>query len=176
MMKKNNLGISEKSLSYIMVCVGIIALFVLAVIFPLHLYTGNQAVKIKRIKDQIEEQKILGTVYLNLQKTLGSNELQVLPNPKKTTITREEAAKFKNVFRAVAKKSGLSAISITPDLNTMGGFSKYNAVVKGEFTNFRKMLIALAAIPYLDRIEDISIQQRSDSMEFKIKIWLAVGA
>jgi hypothetical protein len=61
----------------------------------------------------------------------------------------------------------------------MAGSSKFllnNAVVKGEFINFRKMLIALTAIPYLDRIEEISISQHSDSMEFRIKIWLALGA
>ena len=114
-----------------------------------------------------------------MQKALESKDLQVLPNPKKTTISREEAEKFQNVFRAIAGQSGLMTISLTPDLSTMAGSSKFllnNAVVKGEFVNFRKMLIALTAIPYLDRIEEISISQHSDSMEFRIKIWLALGA
>ena len=179
MMKKINLGIPEKSLWYLIICGGIIVILVLVVIFPLYRYTSNQVGEIKKIKYQIEERKALGPVYLNLQKAMESKDLHVLPNPKKTTVSREEAEKFQNVFRTIAGQSGLMAISLTPDLSTMAGSSKFllnNAVVKGEFVNFRKMLIALTAIPYLDRIEEISISQHSDSMEFRIKIWLALGA
>jgi hypothetical protein len=179
MMKKINLGIPEKSLWYLMICGGIVVIFLLVGIFPLYRYSSNQASEIKKIEYQIEEQKGLGPVYLNMQKALESKDLQVLPNPKKTTISREEAAKFQNVFRTIAGQSGLMTISLTQDLSTIAGSSKlllHNAVVKGEFANFRKMLIALTAIPYLDRIEEIRIQQHSDSMEFRIKIWLALGA
>jgi hypothetical protein len=66
----------------------------------------------------------------------------------------------------------------SPDLDTTAGSSKsisYNAVVRGKFENFRKMLIELAAVPYLERIEEISIQPQSDSMEFRLKIWIAVS-
>jgi hypothetical protein len=179
MMKKINLGIPEKSLWYLMICGGIVVIFLLVGMFPLYRYSSNQASEIKKIEYQIEEQKGLGPVYLNMQKALESKDLQVLPNPKKTTISREEAAKFQNVFRTIAGQSGLMTISLTQDLSTIAGSSKlllHNAVVKGEFANFRKMLIALTAIPYLDRIEEIRIQQHSDSMEFRIKIWLALGA
>jgi hypothetical protein len=178
MMKKINLGIPEKSLSYLIICGGIVMIFILVGIFPLYRYTSNQASEIKKIEYQIEEQKGLGPVYLNMQKAMEGKYLQGLPNPKKITISREEAAKFQNVFRAIAEKSGLMTISLTLDLNTMAGSSKlllHNAVVKGEFANFREMLIALAAIPYVDKIEEIRIQQNSDSMEFRIKIWLALG-
>lgn len=178
-MKEINLGIPKKSVSYLIICGGIVMIFVLVGIFPLYRYTSNQAGEIKKIQYQIEEQKGLGPVYLNIQKALESKDLQVLPNPKKTTISREEAAKFQNILRTIAGQSGLMTISLTPDLSTMAGSSKlllHNAVVKGEFANFRKMLIALTAIPYLDRIEEIRIQQHSDSMEFRIKIWLALGA
>jgi hypothetical protein len=179
MMKKINLGIPERSLWYLIICGGIVVIFLLVGIFPLYRYSNNQAGEIKKIEYQIEEQKGLGPVYLILQKAMESKDLQVLPNPKKTNISREEAAKFQNVFRTIAGKSGLMTISLTPDLSTMAGSSKlllHNAVVKGEFANFRKMLIALAAIPYRDRIEEIRIQQNFDSMEFRIKIWLALGA
>jgi hypothetical protein len=48
-------------------------------------------------------------------------------------------------------------------------------VLKGEFANFRKMLIGLGAVPYLDRIEEINIQQQPySSMEFRMKIRIAI--
>jgi hypothetical protein len=70
-------------------------------------------------------------------------------------------------------------ISLTPDLTTLAESSTFllhNAVLKGEFDNFRKMLIGLGAVPYLDRIEEIRIQQNPDSMEFRMKIWIALGS
>jgi hypothetical protein len=36
------------------------------------------------------------------------------------------------------------------------------------------MLIGLGSVPYLDRIEEINIQQYPDSMEFRMKIWIAI--
>lgn len=178
-MNKFTLDISKTTIKYLIICGGIIVIFILVGLFPMYQYNIYQAGEIKKAKGQIEEIKEMGPVYLKLQKAMESKDLQILPNPKKTIITREEAAKFPNVFRAVASKSGLVAVSVTPDSGNTVGSSKFvlhNAVLKGNFTNFRKMLIALSAIPYLDKIEDIRISQRADSMEYKIQIWLAVGA
>jgi hypothetical protein len=47
-------------------------------------------------------------------------------------------------------------------------------VLKGEFADFRKMLIELGAVPYLDKIEEISYTQGTESMEFKMKVWIAL--
>jgi hypothetical protein len=79
----------------------------------------------------------------------------------------------------IATKSGMMIISLTPDLNTLTESSPrllHNVVVKGEFTNFRKMLVGLGGISYLDKIEEIKIQQYPDSMEFRMKIWIAIGS
>ncbi len=178
-MKKFNLDIPETTIKYLMVCGAIIAIFIIVGLFPMNRYNIYQTGEIKKTKDQIEVRKGNIPIYANLQKELEIKDVYVLPNPKKTIISREEAAKFSNVFKNIAGKSGLVAVSVTPDSSNSTGSSKFilhNAVVKGNFTNFRKMLIALSAIPYLDRVDDIRISQRPDSMEYKIQIWLAVGA
>ncbi len=178
-MNKFNLNISESTIKYLIICGGIIAIFLLVGIFPMYRYSIYQVGEIKKTKDQIEERKANMPLYLSLQKVLERKDLQNLPNPKKTTISRAEAEKFPNVFKAIAGKSGLSAISVRSDLANTAGSSKlllHNAVVKGNFTNLRKMLIALSAIPYLDKIEEIRISQRADSMEYRIQFWLAIGA
>ena len=178
-MKKINLDIPKTTIRYLIISVGIIVIFILVGLFPMYQYNIYQAGEIKKTKDQIEERKANIPVYLNLKKVMDRKDVQMLPNPKKTTITRAEAAKFPNVFKTIAGKSGLAAISVKPDLSNTGGSPKlllHNAVVKGNFANLRKMLIALSAIPYLDKIEEIRISQRTESMEYKIQIWLAIGA
>ncbi len=178
-MKKFNINIPERSLWYLMICGGIILLFVLVGIFPLYQYNSHRIKENKKLKYQIEEQKELGPIYFTLLKIMENKDLRVLPNPKKATIPRLETGKFQDAFRAIADKSGLMTISLTPDLTTLAESSTFllhNAVLKGEFADFRKMLSGLGAVPYLDRIEEIRIQQHPNSMEFRMKIWIALGS
>jgi hypothetical protein len=179
MMNKFKLDIPEKSLWYLIICGGIILLFLLVVIFPINRYQANRAGEVKKMEYQIEAQKELGPIYLTLLKTTENKNPRVLPNPPKTTISRAEADKFQNAFKTIAEKFGLRIVSSTPDMSTLTSSSQFllhNAVLKGEFANFRKMLIGLGALPYLDRIEEIRIQQYPDAMEFRIKIWIAIGS
>lgn len=176
-MNKFNIDIHQDSIWYLVTYSGIIFLFVLVGIFPLYHYNSNLIEKNKELKNQIEEQKELKPVYLDLLKTLNNKDLRNFPNPEKKTIPRGEAGKFQDDVRTVAGMAGLITVSLRPDLSTLNGSSTsllQNVVLKGEFSNFRKMLIGLGAIPYLDRIEEINILQNSDSMEFRMKIWIAI--
>jgi Tfp pilus assembly protein PilO len=176
-MNKFNINIDQDRIWYIVTYIGIIALFVLLGIFPLYHYNANLLDKNKELKNQIEDQKELKPVYLNLLKTLNNKDLLILPNPEKKTISREEAGRFQDDIRTIALHAGLKNVSVTPDLSTLAGSSTsllHNVVLKGEFANFRQILIGLGAVPYLDRIEEISIMQNPDSMEFRMKIWIAL--
>jgi len=176
-MNKFNIDINQNSFWYIVIYSGIIFLFVLVGIFPLYHYNSNLIEKNKELKIQIEEQKEIRPIYLNLLNNINNKDVRVLPNPEKKTIPRGEAAKFQDDVRMIAGRAGLMTVSLTPDLSTLAGSSTsllHNVVLKGEFANFRKMLIGLGAVPYLDRIEEISILQNSDSMEFRMKIWIAL--
>jgi len=177
MMNKFNINIRQDSFWYIVTYSGIIILIFLVGILPLYHHNSDLVDGNKKLKNQIEEQKELGPIYLSLLKVTNNKDLRVLPSPKKTTIPREEAGKFQDDIRMIAGKSGLTMVSLKPDLNTSSGSSAsllHNVVLKGEFANLRKMLIGLGAVPYLDRIEEINIQQYPDSMEFRMKIWIAL--
>jgi hypothetical protein len=177
MMNKFNINIQQNSFWYIVTYSGIIFLILLVGIFPLYHYNSNLLDENKKLKNQIEEQKELGPIYLSLLKAMNNKDLHVLPNPEKIKISRGEAGKFQDDIRMIADKAGLTMVSLKPELNTSAGSSAFllhNVVLKGDFANLRKMLIGLGAVPYLDRIEEINIQQYPDSMEFRMKIWIAL--
>jgi hypothetical protein len=177
MKKFININIHQDSFWYIVTYIGIIVLFVLVGIFPLYHYNSNLVEENKKLKNQIEEQKKLQPIYSTLLKTIDNKDSRVLPNPGKTTILRGETGKFQDDVRMIADKAGLTMVSLKPDLSTLAGSSTSllsNVVLKGEFANFRKMLIGLGDVPYLDRIEEISIQQYPDYLEFRMKIWIAI--
>lgn len=177
MIEKNKLGFPKSSFLILLICGGLLLILFLLIILPAYVSNSKKSVAIREINNEIEARKANALVYSDLQKALVSKEL-VLPNPPKITISRDEAAKFQNVFRTMAEESGLRTISLTPDVNMVGGSPKFlsnQAVLKGELVNFRQMLIKLAAVPYMDRIDEISITQQPDAMEFRMKIWLALN-
>jgi hypothetical protein len=176
-MNKFNINIHQDSFWYIVTYSGIIFLFVLVGIIPLYHYNSNLLDENKKLKNQIEEQKELGPIYGNLLMTLKDKDLRVLPDPGKTRIRRGETGKFQDDLRMIAGRARLTVVALKPDLSTLAGSSAYllhDAILKGEFANFRKMLIGLGTVPYLDRIEEISILQYPDSLEFRMKIWIAI--
>ena len=175
-MNKSNANVNHNSFLYLFIYGGTIFIIILGI---LHLYLKTSATikENEKLTYQIKEQNDLRPVYSSLLKAMKDKDLLVLPNPEKKPLPRLEAGKFREDFRTVAKKSGVAIVSFVPDSSTSTGASTsllHNIVLKGEFADFRKMLIELGAVPYLDRIEEINIQQNPDSMEFRMKIWIAL--
>jgi Tfp pilus assembly protein PilO len=178
MFKKINQNIPSNSLSYMLICGGVIVLSCILLIIPFYRYNAGIAQETASLQHQIAEQKELAETYQLLKIAANKKQTYALPNPAGTKLSRQNVEKFPEIFRAEAEKSGLATASLFMDTKTMTGESKsllYNATVKGEFANFRKLLIGLGAVPYIDQIEEISIKQDRDNMEFKLKIWIALA-
>jgi hypothetical protein len=177
MMKKINVNIDKDSFWYLVIYGGIILIIILVGILPYSFKISSQIKENDKLKYQIKEQKELGPVYATLLSAGKDRNALVLPNPEKTALPRSGAGKFQNDFQVAAKKSGLTIVSFTPEINSSASPSTsflHNVVLKGELSAFRRMLIALGAVSYLDRIEEISLQQNTGFMEFKMKVWIAI--
>ena len=78
----------------------------------------------------------------------------------------------------MAQKSKMEIVSVSPDINSMVGGSAamlVHATLKGDYYNFRNFLIELGDRPFLERVEEIEIQQLPGTKEFRLKVWLVVG-
>lgn len=178
MIKKISRGVSAKSLSYILICGGIIVLIILLGIIPMQRYHSNRAEDVKKVKEQIQEQKDLKAIYQSLDGTSKKKEMLSLPNPPKEKLARQDLAKFQDSFHMEAKRTGLMVVALAPDTKSITGHSQYltySAILKGDFADFRKMLVGLGALSYVDQIQEVGIRQGSDSMEFKIKIGVVLA-
>jgi len=177
-MNKIGFNINKKSSLYFIIYGGIIVIIILTMILPMYLRISGNVKENDKIKYQIKEQKDLGPVYVTLLSEMNNKDLKlVLPNPEKKPVSRSEAVKFQDDFRAIVKKSGLVIVSFAPDLSASAGASTsllHNIVIKGQFADLRKVIAGLGTISYLDRIEEISCQQGADYMEFKMKVWIAL--
>jgi hypothetical protein len=78
----------------------------------------------------------------------------------------------------MAHKSQIELVSVSPDINSMVGGSSgmlVQATLKGDYYNFRAFLIELGEQAFLEKIDEIEIQQLPGTKEFRLKVWLAVG-
>lgn len=175
-MKKINININRKSVLYALICGGIILIVILTGILPLYLKSVSLTKENDKLAYRIKEQRALKPVYAALIDEMKEKKAFVLPLPEKTALPRSESGRFQNDFRSLAKKSGLTVVSFASDINSSASSTSlmHNAVLKGELSNFRRMLTGLGTVSYLDKIEEISIKQGTGSMEFKIKLWITV--
>ncbi|MFZ2419164.1 MAG: hypothetical protein WAW22_11690 [Smithellaceae bacterium] len=178
MIKKLLEKIPSGNFQYPAIYGGIILLVVLLGIFPLYRYNAKHTLAVKKIQSQIDEQKELKQVYEFLRAASEKKTPHHLPNPEKIRLPRQDVDRFQDTFRAEAAKSGLNTVSLIPDVKTMAGGSQsllYTAILKGEFANFRNLLLGLGALPYIDRLGEIEIQQSGEAIQLELKIWIALA-
>jgi ankyrin repeat protein len=176
-MKKLNFNVNQKSFIFLIGYSIVILAIILLGLLPLYFKTSNQIKENDKLKAQIQEQKELAPVYASVLNAGKEKNLFVLPNPEKTPLPRSDSGKFEKDFQTMAQKSGLKVVALTPDVNTSTSPSTsflHYAVLNGEWNDLRKLMIELGGLPYLDKIEEISMQQGTGSMELKMKVSIAV--
>ena len=170
--------IPKRSIVILLACIGGVFLIILAGIIPQQIRVTNLDNKIAGIQFQIEEQKRLQPYYQLLRVEPQSGRFRALPFPARQPISRASIDNVPGIIRGEAQRAHIDMIAASPDLNSLSRDHKLllvNTVLKGDFTNFRKFLIGIGALPSLESIEEIDIQQNEDSLEFRMKILLAIA-
>jgi len=179
-MAEPNLGIKipRNSIIYIILCMTGTLIFIFGGIVPAGMKMRKLVTQTTEIKYRIEEQRALAPLYQSLQGKIAQKESEVLPLPAKGKLALAMIDTLPAALRTSAKMSGMSLVSAIPNLNDLTGdaqFLSVSAVLQGDFVNLRKFLINLGGVPYVQHIEEISIQQKPDTKEFSLKIWVVVG-
>jgi Tfp pilus assembly protein PilO len=177
-MKKLSVDLPKESLTYIGIGVVVILLFILLGIVPAGKSLADLGARTTDVQYRIEEQKALAPFYQSLKDRGGKEDLKFLPLPAKSNLPHAQVSTIPTVFGDAARSSGMSLISASPQLSAMSGGAQtlpVNVTLQGSFMNFRKFLISIGGIPYVQNIEEISIQEAPNTREFRLKILLAVG-
>jgi len=170
--------IPKRSIVILFACISGVVLIALAGIVPQQIAVARLDNKIASIQFQFEEQKRLHPYYQMLHAGPQTGRSKVLPFPAISPLSRTKIDTVPSIIREQAQKAHIDMVAASPDLNTLGSEQRsilVNATLKGDFLNFRKFLMGLGGVPCLESIEEIRIQQNEDSMEFRMKIWLAIA-
>jgi hypothetical protein len=176
--QKTNINIPRHSVTYFLVCLFGILVFVFVGIIPSYKSIAGLNQRIEEMKFQMEEQKSLFPIYQSLNKQMQKSESESLPFPPRAKLATGQIDKLVSMVRDVAGQNKVALVSATPDLKSLTNDSKsllLNMTVTGDFFSFRKFLIGIVSIPYLERIEEIQMQQTPDNLEMKAKVWIALG-
>lgn len=168
----------KQSIIYLVLCLTGILIFVLTGILPNSRTMSELSAKIEDTRFRLEEQRALSPFQKSLQVKSEKKESEILPLPAKGVLEQARINTLPTVFGSAARASGMSLASAIPNLTALTGDAQalsVNVVLRGDFVNLRKFLIHLGGIPYVKQIEEIAIQQKPDTKEFRLKIWVAVG-
>lgn len=176
--KIKELMIPKRTLTYMAVCLSGLLIIIFIGIIPNWISSVKLERKIKNLQLQLEEKKQIYPIYKLLKNKDQQNYSTALPFPAKNKLLRESMDLFPATLTSISKEAGMDVVSISPDINLLSSGSKFlivNAVIKGDFFNFRKLLVGLGKIPYSESVEEIQIRQQKDAMEFRLKIRLALA-
>ena len=177
MANKKSIHINQKSILYLLICLGGVIAYILLTILPTQKLLTGMDEDIVNNQEQVEKQKILFPVYQELFKQLQIKDTKLLPFPAETELGRERIGEVPAIFSEIAHRNNLEA-DVIPDVNTIprgAGLLKVDARVQGDFFDFRKYLTDLGATPYVRHIEEIQIKPMSEFKEFTVRFWLALA-
>ena len=166
---------SQRSLFYFALFGVVILVIILLMIYPDYRTLAALDKNIKQLNTKIETQKLLFPLF---QKMLTEIDLK-LPEgaafPKEEKLTQEKAESIVSVFHELASKFGLKVVEVSPDVESTlngSGFLLMNVVVEGDFFKLREFLLELGTLPYLEKIEQLKLQNIEAGKEVRLKIWL----
>ena len=176
--QKTTIKFPRQSIIYLLLCLTGVLIFLLAGILPNSRTMAELSTKTTNAQFRLEEQRTLSPFQKYLQDKSEKKESEILPLPAKGTLAQAKINTLPMTFSAAARMSGMSLVSAIPNINALTGnaqFLSVNVVLRGDFLNLRKFLINLGGIPYVNQIEEIAIQQKPDTKEFRLKVWVAIG-
>ena len=168
--------IPAQSLIFFSICVASILVFIVLIIVPSQKTAAELDTRIEELEKRNAEQSALTPVFYTLLAKAKAKNASQLPTTEKKKLARGDMKKISTQIHAIVQRNGLELEEIRPDLNSLrdnSGYLLMNLVIKGDFFDFRKLLIDLGAIPSLAHIQEMRIRSVEESREIKLKIWLA---
>jgi len=145
-------------------------------LIPSHIHMKKLDEEMLKLKQQVDEQQVLFPVFQSCLASAQIKEPDGMKLPEKKKFTREESGMILSLFQELALQNSIEVDKVLPDVDTMfNGSSSFmvDIALQGEFNDFRKLLLQLLNIPYLEHIERIEVFSVEGPLQFRLKVWLA---
>ncbi len=174
---KKQLPFASRSLTLLVMGAGIV-LILLYIGYHNYRSIAKLDKEISELNTKINTHQSYAPMTKQLFDRMKVKTVRNLALPPKAKLTGEQKDRISILFKDMAQKSKIDLVSVSPDINSMVGGSSamlVQATLKGDFYNFRTFLIELGEQAFLEKVDEIEIQQLTGTKEFRLKVWLAVG-
>jgi len=174
---KKNIPFASRSLTLLVMGAGII-LILLYIGYHNYRTIAKLDTEISELNTKINSHQSYAPLTKQLFDRMKIKTVRNLPLPAKGKLTGDQKDRISIIFKDMAQKSKIELVSVSPDINSMAGGSSgmlVQATLKGDYYNFRAFLIELGEQAFLEKVDEIEIQQLPGTKEFRLKVWLAVG-
>jgi len=170
----------KETVTLLIICLGILVIFILVGIMPLNRSIAVIEEKIKETASKIDEQKEFAPLYNAFQEQIkkGAKEVSAeLVIPKSEKLPRMELQNLSRIVRDLSVRAGMTSVTVSPQLNTadVNGSISVNHVIQGKYISFRKYLLYLAQLPYYEKIDSIAIEEKETGLEYTVKFRITVA-
>ena len=173
------LPLPKKSIILISCFILILVIFLLAAIYPFHRNLASLDKDIFKIKNQIDQQKIISPFFTEILNKVNKENNYDLPFPKKIDLDRKKIQMVPSIFKEMASGAGLALVRVDPDIRLLtrkkSDILSASIDLSGDFFNFRRFLVLLGGLPYLESVEEIWIESIEEEDIFSLKINLYIG-
>ncbi|NDY56399.1 hypothetical protein G3N56_06540 [Desulfovibrio sulfodismutans] len=178
----NPLGIATTKLPTRSI-MGMVVLFVSLIVFgsvfvyPVLRASARLGGEIAREKARLEEQQALIGFYTEFKKLVDQGMAENLPPAKAVPLPLSRVSGVSGLFETCAAASGIEAVSITPDPDSLARGAKSLSVrvtLRGEPEKFRDFLVEMGRLASLETVENIRIQRVSEGFDYQVVAWLAL--
>ena len=169
--------IPARSMLYIISCAAVLAGFIFLVLIPRQGTIAGLDKDIRDINNRIKVQETFSPIYEGYKKQIELGTQRLLPMPHKEGLLWDRAEGISIIFQEAARNSGLEMISAVPEVDSLAddrGIIGLRLNLRGDFLGLRRFLSELGTMPYLEGVEEISIQSSNKNKEFRLKLLLAL--
>jgi len=114
-----------------------------------------------------------------LSKKASFQDPENLPFPKKEKLSKNETSNISGIIQDIILLNDFKLNSILTDVGGLmdgSGMLKINIDISGDFMNLRNLILQLGTLPYLEHIENIRIDNTTDTQLIRLKLWIAQEA
>ena len=176
-MKKITLPLSTRALFFILSYTGLLLTFIFVFIYPAYMENIHLDQETSYLEKKIKKQRNIYPLYIQLKKKLDQQKKLNIYRKFKKSAFDQDIEHFKDEIKKIANQSEMFFVSAIPDPETLSKKSKNILVtinIKGEFRKFKNFILKLLSLSYLDRIQELDIQQDIGRHDYKIKIWINI--
>ncbi|HOI74671.1 MAG TPA: hypothetical protein PLO63_11035 [Syntrophales bacterium] len=176
---KKSFRIPKSSIRFLLICLGVVILFIVAGLFPMGYAVTSLDKKEQALKLKVEEQEQLGPIYKTLEKQLAEKKVPTtLPLPGRTRLSKEQVDQVPVTIRGLARAAQLEVMSVNPELGAVAGDAKIApvvVVVRGGMSQFRNFFTALGGLSYVERFDAIEVRPAQTALELKMNLMVALN-